>query len=624
MFLGFLKERMMSCSKDEHSNYPERLRKEVSASALTANASVELLKEYSNAIRNVKLSCDLHATLVCKKISNGSSGNWCLTLTEIYGDKINYLLGHSLSETETLPIEKIIPAEIQKTHADYVDSILNEGKKSPYWTILFNGMMRRTIKISTAQRQSRFVKILMELDDNKSIEKELYVFNVTFFDETIPNIIAEKAAGITHDARGLIEACKNISEPLSGFTLDEFVSLSPSELKVVYEKHQQSSEQRKDILNVCLDLFKPSRGDFMPKAVLDDAIAEDTNKINQTPQEVIDFLNKISPQYQVKNGQRCNLNYSGTMNTPIERRKIDALKRFLLNLIKNAIEAAATEVSISFAEQENELVCEISDDGKGMDSELAQRFFSRKLPETRAEKDGMPVTANRKEGTLLVYKSWESLGGTAEVKSNYKPTTFKLAINRASTFFKETEMLTKAQITNLDHFFASSEVKCTFLLVDDTPMQLKFLAQVIREWRKITEKSSSDVLRNITDWQTDAVRMENISQCGIIYAANGGIALDLIKRDYPITAVITDYSMPGMNGIQLLDAIDKFQKKRHNQTMHLALHTSDDESHFSIQERNILKDIEIPCLPKSNKKQIMAFLDRFSQPYEDKVNELRI
>ena len=55
----------------------------------------------------------------------------------------------------------------------------------------------------------------------------------------------------------------------------------------------------------------------------------------------------------------------------------DMLARAVRNLIDNAVRHASTEVSLSVVESGNRGVIAISDDGPGVDPEIAQRLFER-------------------------------------------------------------------------------------------------------------------------------------------------------------------------------------------------------------------------------------------------------
>lgn len=575
----------------------------------------DLSAQFSDAMQAIETPYDVKATLICSR-KIGSESEWDISLSNIYGRKVQYLFGHFFEANESLSLEEILPLHLHEMHRIKVNSILNQGCESPYWPLLFNTMVKRTIKIVTADdKRPRLVKILMELDPSSSINREHYIFDVTFFDETIQNIVAEKAGSITHDMRGLLAACASIEEPFDTLSSEQFSALSESEKDQVFKRHREAVDSRKEILKACLDLCKPSRSDFTARAIMED------NQSNYHALQPLDqltaFLTTQHLQRQVEQGHECIITCPDTPQISLEKNKIDALKRFLLNLIKNAIEALATEISIQFTEEAELLVCQVSDNGKGMPTELANNFFSRTLPYHRTETTDESITGNRHEGTLLAYEAWRHLGGQATVVSA-KPAQFRLSIAKHHHFFSHTPKptsnyaLSNEQLEKLKHFFDVSTRKYTFLLVDDTVLHLKFLTRKIQQFLSI-KTHDSDVLKQKINWSGDEILLDMIGFCGVIYASNGRVALEVIKQAYPITALVTDKSMPHLNGIELLKETGKLQTPRSHKML-LALHLGDNLSDLDAEEQMVLDDLNVLCIPKGNSVQIQQFLSTVFSP----------
>ncbi len=86
----------------------------------------------------------------------------------------------------------------------------------------------------------------------------------------------------------------------------------------------------------------------------------------------------------------------------------DTLRRAVLNLVRNAVEAGAREVHIHVAEGERALTVRISDDGPGMDPATRARAFEPFFT-TRAQGSGL--------GLAVVRQEVEDAGGSVQVES---------------------------------------------------------------------------------------------------------------------------------------------------------------------------------------------------------------
>ena len=145
-------------------------------------------------------------------------------------------------------------------------------------------------------------------------------------------------------------------------------------------------------------MCKYSRADFTSSALIQDEKndMEATADFVASPiDEIPAFLRAAKANNSTGTGSFCELTFTGRPDTILETKKITFLKRFLLNLIKNAIQAAATQVEISFLEEKKHFICEVTDNGKGLSPELASNFFSRGMPQKRGEHQKTSVESNR-------------------------------------------------------------------------------------------------------------------------------------------------------------------------------------------------------------------------------------
>jgi signal transduction histidine kinase len=102
---------------------------------------------------------------------------------------------------------------------------------------------------------------------------------------------------------------------------------------------------------------------------------------------------------------------------------IDHLKRSLINLIRNSIQASAKHIEIEIAERENDIEIKITDDGRGIPKDNIEKIFDENF--TTKEK-GMGL------GLSMAKKYFESLNGSITVaNTSEKGTEFIILLPKA-------------------------------------------------------------------------------------------------------------------------------------------------------------------------------------------------
>ena len=99
---------------------------------------------------------------------------------------------------------------------------------------------------------------------------------------------------------------------------------------------------------------------------------------------------------------------SGPVDCVVEL-DVDALRRALRNLVLNAAEAGATEITLQVAVEARSLSVEVSDNGPGMSVEDRSRIFEPFFT-TKAQGTGLGLAITRQE--------LEDVGGRITVASN--------------------------------------------------------------------------------------------------------------------------------------------------------------------------------------------------------------
>lgn len=118
-----------------------------------------------------------------------------------------------------------------------------------------------------------------------------------------------------------------------------------------------------------------------------------------------------------------------------------------------------------------------------------------------------------------------------------------------------------------------------FLLVDDSVTVLKLLLNQLTSiiYPDIEQRPShlTEQLNHAMkgNWQEIGIVVKTRGHWGIVCAANGRYALDVVKH-CPIVVTITDQQMPEMTGIDLIKAIRKLELAEARIPMSLALSTT--------------------------------------------------
>jgi CheY-like chemotaxis protein/two-component sensor histidine kinase len=596
--------------------FPNTLRQQVSLerSAFAAKFSTE----FEQRVSALEETLDLTAKLICTKTSEMT---WDVYLTHIRGSKVPYLLGHSFDDAERVSLEHLLSSERRVKHEEYITSILNEGEQSPYWSYLFENMMRHPVNITNPfNNTDRLVQIIMKLDECiVDVEKkpQEYHFNVTFIDLSLENMVANKAGGITHDLRGLLTATKNTAgETLKQFTREQFMHLSKEELSILYDKLTQETIDVHAVINESMSLCKPSRADFTTNACMHDSItSQEMSDAFALPEDKIPtFLRLSKSNYSTTKSEHCELIFTGHPNIALEIKTIQQLERFLLNLIKNAIEAAATKIEITFAEENENFVCEVVDNGNGMPSEIASTFFTRKMPQKRGEHQTLAVENNRGEGTLIAYQAWTSCGGSAEVnapRNGEQGTRFVLsipALSRVSMFPKHFPVWNTHQTSILN--LIKKYTHHLLLVVDDSFMQIKSIMNRLKKFLSTENEPSLYSIFNIEkkSWESGAIALDVYNEWYVITASNGDIAHAIYKEINNIDALITDQQMPGhLQGIDLIKKIRQYEKIT-QRNINIALNTADSFEDMDTKTQDTIVELNVRLLLKGNNDNLMDFV----------------
>lgn len=191
------------------------------------------------------------------------------------------------------------------------------------------------------------------------------------------------------------------------------------------------------------------------------------------------------------------------------------LREVFVNIIRNAIDSIKDEGKIEIITEEigNTVFIKIRDNGIGMNEEILKRLFEPFFTTKGNKGSGL--------GLSLSYKIIQNHGGEIKIDSKENMGTC-FNINLPICNEAEVEKKSNEEAINFDG---------NMLIIDDQNQ----IRNVI-----------SDMIKSIID-------------CRIKSCDNDNIEEELKRRKYDI--IICDYSMPGMNGIQVAQIAKKLNKK---------------------------------------------------------------
>ena len=577
---------------------------------------------------------DLAAKLICTR---NTDRHWELCLTEITGVNVDYLLGRTFDLAEKVQLDSLIPEEKRAQHYGHVEKVLNKGINSELWDFLFETMLDRTVTIvNPHDKTPRHVDVAMTADENLCMDGKSYVFYISMMDQTASRLAATKAGALTHDLRSCLRGIINIvtddsstSEcDLPGLSSDALAAKSRDELiqlVVTYQAQQhQKCERLVEMAQQGMVLCSASHDDFVPQSIRNETVKTASPgsytlvPVNEKLHHFIGELRANLSQIQQGQGQLYLFDNSGLA---LMSKTMGLMEQFLLNLIKNAFEAKASQVDVtcssSFFNETDELQCDVTDNGPGIPEPLLANFFTRALP---VKRDICPhsrsIEDKRGEGTLLAYEVWRSQGGSATVSARHNGqsgTTFQLKIPAHPLRFftdqgsESSNILSQEQLSNLNILAKNHDLRGIILLADDQLFNLKILMRQIFTtlFPGVPQPKTelSDLKQDV--WNEHGLTIDILGEWGIVCAANGDIAYAAVKN-CPVTATITDQQMPGKRqGTDLIISIREMEQKDIRAPMHIALNTGLDSNTINIKSPEVLNHLDVVYILKSADKAVL-------------------
>ena len=307
---------------------------------------------------------------------------------------------------------------------------------------------------------------------------------------------------MSHDIRTPMNAVLGMTAIASSHVHD------PDRIRDCLEKITISSKLLISLINEVLDMSKIESGRMV--------LAEEEVNLAELVQGVV---NMVQPQISEK-----NLQFKAYVNSIVHETVISDMQRLqqqLLNLLTNAVKYTPEGGSILL--ELNEQPCDdegkacyefiVSDTGIGMKPQFLNKVFE---PFERAEDDRIRSVQGTGLGLSICKKIAELMGGTIKAESNYGK----------GSRFTVTAYLGVQDESVEDSALAGIQV----LVVDDDEIICRNTCERLEE------------LGVIAEWVTDGrLAIEKVEQAH--------------KENADYFAVILDYRMPGMNGIEVIRSI---------------------------------------------------------------------
>ena len=212
----------------------------------------------------------------------------------------------------------------------------------------------------------------------------------------------------------------------------------------------------------------------------------------------------------------------------------DFLERILLNLLSNAVKFTAVgTVGVRLADDGDAYLVEVSDTGPGIAPEDHDRVFARF--ERLSPPSGGRAAAGAGIGLAMVRQLTELLGGTVELQS---------ALGEGSRF--TVRLPYRPPVADVEGQSITPRRAESFLAEFETWPAQRERRTESEQPRLVVVEDDAHLSRFLSDSLSDAYQVES--------AGDGEAGLAAIRARRP-DVVLTDLSMPGMDGLQLVRAI---------------------------------------------------------------------
>lgn len=559
---------------------------------------------------SVDVQDDIKAQLICKKIE----GQWELYLTAFEGPKCLELFGQNFDVHAKLALSKLMDSPKFSMHQRLVAEVLDVGPTAHNWTMLFQRMYERPIKILTPVDQTELiVDIRMELSEQHFYEiGHFYQFHIFLNHKTYEQACFSKFQEILYFAEQLTIQLEECFSKLEASSRQRIILYMNQEIKnacVVKNLDSSFLEPMFQRIRFCSNQIRLQLNmSHIPQESLS-IIVGINDKINHLSAlesfDVFSYLgDKITHEQKVQQMQQRNLVLTYVVSEYVNKYPLFG---YALDLL-DALLSSLIELYVLNATEPHELRLEASVDSKTQFHanvyllDQQQKFFQLYQETQQAH-----VINNDDSHFYHDSVIWKSQGGELDVsRCNDEHTLFQFSIFAED--FKPKEFILKSdEIHGFENILETLQYKNkkSILLVDDGVLNIKFVLKQTLEFLGLGSMASCTPTSRLNfskNWKDLACYILAVGDWYFICAPDGRMAQQLLTLWQP-DGMITDHEMPNLNGTLLIQWVrEKFTGSSH---FKVALHSANAEAN----RPDILDPLDVIFLNKADKPLFKSFVE---------------
>lgn len=564
-----------------------------------------------------KITClvadDIQADLFCEKVDD----QWLLYLTAISGPRCVDLFGRDFHPNERIPLSQLMDTRKFKNHQRFVDEVLDIGPQAHNWTILFQRMYERPIKIlNPTDKTEMIVDIRMELAQQSNFEiGRYYQFHVFLNHRTPEQACNARFNEILNLTEQLItnikESLNNIDEQhpyyriiqdsydeIKKICLSENIDLQAMELK--FHKILFYSNQIQLYLKKC----PVAREDILKTLRLNTQIH---HLCSFESLDIFSYLfHKMIYEQKIQQMLQRNImiNFKileSVKMYPLATQSIQTLDSLLTSLIDLYLcsrnDTETNEVRLeSSVDLKKEFLAHI------YLSDPKQKFFQYYQ---------QIQTSHEAHDFFQSRDIWQNSGGKLNLSTRQNDeTVFEFSIFSEKFKLKEF-ILNPDEIQDISSILEKIDYqnKKSILFADDGVVNIKFLLTQTLNYLglgRLPERSSSSKLDFSTHWSKLGCYILSYADWYFICAPDGKMSKELMQQWLP-NAIITDHEMPNLNGTQLIEWFREAYPQKND--VRIALHSANAANNCPEK----LQNLNATFLTKADKINFKMFIDSVNE-----------
>ncbi len=265
-------------------------------------------------------------------------------------------------------------------------------------TILANQISSPISELTIATKSVASGDLSIELDENKTGELKIFVKGFNSMVKQLKRSQAELAELERETAWK--EMAKQVAHEIKN-------PLTPMKLSI-----QQLIAAKKDGSPKFDSIFEKVTATVIDQIETLKNIASEFSSFARMPGlkvEDIDLVKVCDETINLFSQEKIKLVFSSDLRTAVIAADYDQMKRSLINLIRNSIQADASNISLSLKKDNDFYLLTITDDGDGIPAEIMEKVFDENFT-TKVHGMGL--------GLAMVKRSIENVGGTVKIETS--------------------------------------------------------------------------------------------------------------------------------------------------------------------------------------------------------------